>query len=175
MFLTYDGEAYYTPDDISRKSGEYVKGFHWRTFERKFFWDNGSGLLLRTPRKNLPVNETLREVEFRRYRNRKGSRIYIKVNEDGIYAGNDPELIEDLSRLPSRKPPLLRQPVQVPRKVRRRLFHERGPRQARPEEPLSGFADVPVKIEETALTTAQIQCRAWGTPTKRVKREREEM
>jgi hypothetical protein len=109
LYISPVTSRHYTPSDKEkdRDGGKYFIGFDWKTDERKYYWDDGAGIIVRTLKKNLDFTLELEQHDVRTYVNKDGVERVIIVDVDCNYLGENKIIIEELKDLPDEEPTLM--------------------------------------------------------------------
>jgi hypothetical protein len=100
---------HYTPSSQERdqSGGKYFVGFDWKTDERRYYWDDGAGIIVRTLKKNLDFSPELERHDVRTYANKNGVERVIIVDVDCNYLGENKIIMEELKNFPDEDPALM--------------------------------------------------------------------
>jgi hypothetical protein len=109
LYISPVTSGHYTPSSQERdqEGGKYFIGFDWKTDERRYYWDDGKGIIIRTLKKNLDFSEQLERHDVRTYANKDGVERVVIVDEDCNYLGENKIIMEELRDLPDEDPALM--------------------------------------------------------------------
>jgi hypothetical protein len=102
LYISPVTSRHYTPSsqEKDQPGGRYFVGFDWRTDERKYYWDDGEGIIVRTLKKNLDFSLELEQHDVRTYANKDGVERVVIVDGDCNYLGENKIILEELRDLP---------------------------------------------------------------------------
>ncbi len=140
-FKTPSGEVFSTPSKPKEQTGSYFLGIDVDSSRQKIYFEDKHGNITLTLWKNIADSDALPRKLVSKHTTLSGAEVYVEVNERGSYAGNNPDLAEQLRPANWVHPAVaelqgLEEEEDRPRPVARRLsFGRRDPHTPPPSSP----------------------------------------